>query len=272
MAKKPSIEETWKGFLNGSNPGPGLERALLKRLPRSPRCKVCFAPFAGAGGALMRATGRRPFSKNPTYCNVCERWMQKHRGGAEVELSLMFADVRGSTAVAESMSPLEFSRLMNQFYETATRILVKADAWIDKLVGDEVIGFFFPYLGAHARVAVDAAQELLRATGHGEAQTPWLPVGAGVHTGVAYVGVVGAEDTVSDVTALGDAVNVTARLASLAAAGEILVSDAAYASAGLTAGAHEHRRADLKGRAEPVGVHVLRVGGPADPILRRARA
>ncbi len=271
MAKTPSIEEAWKEFLNGVHTGPRLERALLKRLPTSPRCKVCFAPFAGVGGALMRATGRRPFSKNPTYCNVCERWARKHRGGVEMEISFLFADVRGSTTVAERMSPVEFSRLMNRFYETATRILVKADAWIDKLVGDEVIGFFFPYLGRHAWVAVGAAQELLRAAGHAEGQTPWLPVGAGVHTGIAYVGVVGAEDTVTDVTALGDAVNVAARLASLAGAGEILVSDAAYPSAGLTETTYAHRQADLKGRAEPVGVHVLRVDA-AGPVLSRARA
>jgi adenylate cyclase len=188
-------------------------------------------------------------------------------------MTLLFADVRGSTAAGEMMSPLQFSQLINRFYETATRVLVNADAWIDKLVGDEVIGFFFPYIGEHARPAVEAARELLRATGHGEAEGPWLPVGAGVHTGVAYVGVVGSKDTVSDVTALGDAVNVTARLASLARAGEILVSDAAYAAAGLDEEPHEHRQADLKGRAEPVGVHVLRVGAlPAGPDAQRPHA
>lgn len=76
----------------------------------------------------------------------------------------------------------------------------------------------------------------------------------------AYFGVVGSEQTVSDITALGDAVNVAARLASVARAGEILVSDAAYRAAGLDLGEHERRDVDLKGRTERVGVHVVRVG------------
>jgi len=263
MSKIQTAEEYWHSLLTGRQSPARMERAFFRMFPHDPRCKLCNVPFAGAGGTVMRTLGRRPSKRNPRYCNTCERYIERYRGGTEVEMTLLFADVRGSTTAGERMSPLQFSRLMNRFYGTATRVLVNADAWIDKLVGDEVIGFFFPYIGPHARVAVQAARELLRATGHGQADGPWLPVGAGVHTGVAYVGVVGSQDTVSDVTALGDAVNVTARLASLAQAGEILVSDAAYAAAGLTEEDHEHRQADLKGRTEPVGVHVLGVGAPA---------
>lgn len=156
---------------------------------------------------------------------------------------------------------MEFTRLMNRFYDVTTRVLMKSDAWIDKLVGDEVIGLYLPFLGERrARIAVETAQELLRVTGHADPGGPWLPVGAGVHTGRAYFGVVGSEQTVSDITALGDAVNVAARLASVARAGEILVSDAAYRAAGLDLGEHERRDVDLKGRTERVGVHVVRVG------------
>ena len=86
-----------------------------------------------------------------------------------------------------------------------------------------------------------------------------MPVGIGVHTGEAFYGVVGSEDTVTDVTALGDNVNITARLAQLARAGEILVTDAAAAASGVDLGPSEHRTLELKGRTEPVGVHVVRV-------------
>jgi adenylate cyclase len=83
-------------------------------------------------------------------------------------------------------------------------------------------------------------------------------VGAGVHTGTAYVGAVGSQE-VADFTALGDAVNVTARLSSAAAAGEILISEEAYAASGLDLGELETRRLELKGRGVPVDVRVLRV-------------
>ncbi|MGH7570658.1 MAG: adenylate/guanylate cyclase domain-containing protein [Gemmatimonadota bacterium] len=175
---------------------------------------------------------------------------------------MLFVDVRGSTHLAEEMTPASFSQLMNRFYQAATDVLIRTDAVIDKLVGDEVIGLYLPLFTGpnHARPAVLAAQELLLATGHGEEGGPWLPIGIGVHTGVAFVGTVGgAEDTVSDITALGDNVNVTARLASVAAPGEALISEASYAAGGVDLGELESRRLELKGRSEPISARVLQV-------------
>ena len=186
---------------------------------------------------------------------------QKYPGGAEVELSMIFADARGSTSLAERMSAAEYSRLMNRFYVAATEVLIRTDAFIDKFVGDEVVALYLPLFTGpnHARVAVQAAQELLRVTGHGDQQGPWLPVGVGVHTGIAFVGTVkGVEDTVSDVTALGDNVNIAARLVAQAGPGEALISETAYAAAGLDLGALEERQLELKGKSEPVHVRVLR--------------
>jgi adenylate cyclase len=104
----------------------------------------------------------------------------------------------------------------------------------------------------HARKAIEAAGDLLRAT------ATFVPVGAGVHTGVAYVGAVGSDSTVADFTALGDAVNVTARLASLAGAGEALMSEAAYSAWGADLRDLERRELSLKGRDAPLAVRVLR--------------
>ena len=185
----------------------------------------------------------------------------KYPGGAEVELSMLFVDVRGSTSIAERMSAADFSRLMKRFYAAATGVLIRTDAFIDKLVGDEVIGLYFPLFTGpnHARAAVGAAQQLLRVTGHGDREGPWLSVGAGVHTGTAFVGTVsGAEGTVNDVTALGDNVNITARLASKAGPGEALISDVAYVAAGLDLGILEQRQLELKGKSEPINVRVMR--------------
>ncbi len=187
--------------------------------------------------------------------------MRKHPGGAEVELSLLFVDVRGSTTLAEGMSATEFSRLMNRFYRVATDVLIRTDAFIDKLIGDEVMAVYIPILAGSepAHKALQAAQELLRATGHGEPGGPWLPVGVGVHTGTAFFGTVtGAEGALSDFTALGDTVNIAARIASRAGPGEALISDDAYFAAGLDLGQLEHRQLELKGKSEPVGVRVMR--------------
>lgn len=192
---------------------------------------------------------------------------QRCPGGAELEISMLFVDVRGSTRLAEEMSPTEFGRLMNRFYKTATDVLIDTDSVIDKLVGDEVIGFYLPIFTGpnHAGPAVVAAQRLLRGAGEAEEDGPRLPIGIGVHTGNAYVGTVsGAEDTVTDITALGDNVNVTARLASLAGPGEALISEAAYAACRLDLGPLEERRLNLKGRSEPIITRVLRTDRPID--------
>jgi len=253
--------EMWRAILMGTDPQYARTRRLLQRVPGHPRCKMCAAPFGGIGAPLMRMVGRRRWAKNPKYCGSCFRVLEEHHGGAEIECSLLFADVRGSTAMAEGISPADFSRLMARFYETASEVLVERDAIVDKFVGDEVMALFIPAVAGeqHARRAVDAAQALLRATGHADATGPWLPVGAGVHTGTAFVGSVG-ETIQAEITALGDVVNTAARLASSAAGGEILVTDAAATAAGLEASALEHRQLELKGKSLATDVVVVPVG------------
>jgi len=205
----------------------------------------------------MRLIGKKPWPKNPKYCGSCLSGLNKHRGGAEIECTLLFADVRGSTSIGEQISPTEFRALMDRFYRVATDVLIDHDAFVDKFVGDEVIGMFIPVLtGAnHAARGIQAAQALVGAVRTIDAPIP-IQIGAGVHTGVSFLGTVGTGDDL-EFTALGDAVNTTARLASAAAAGEVLVSDTAAAAAGLDAAGLEHRYLDLKGKAEKVGVVVL---------------
>ncbi len=248
-------EEMWREMLLR----PGLMTHLRRfwgHLPSAPRCKWCTRPFAGPGGMAMRAVGLGPWTKNPKYCTGCYKVLRRSHGGAEIACSLLFADVRGSTSLAEQMSPKEFNRLMGRFYDAATEVLIGADAIVDKFVGDEVIGIFVPAMAGehHAQRAVRAAIELLRKTGHGAGE-PWLPIGAGVNTGLAYVGAIG-EGADTELTAMGDAVNTTARLASAAGAGEVLVTSSAAESAGLTLPA-ERRSLTLKGKSAAVEVLVL---------------
>lgn len=258
----PPREDEWSQFLNEGEAGSRLPRRLQALLPSSPRCKLCLAPFKGWGGALMHMLGRDQSRLNPRYCVKCDQF--EHPGGAEVVLTMLFADVRGSTALAEKMSPTDFSRLINRFYIVATDVLVGTDALVDRLIGDEVVGLYIPGFAGpeHPRRAIEAARSLLHATDHHSPRGPWIPVGVGIHTGRAFVGVVGGEQgNPQDFTALGDNVNTAARIASRAAAGEILISDAAYAAAGLEGGDLEYRQLDLKGKEAPTGVRVLHISG-----------
>jgi adenylate cyclase len=84
-----------------------------------------------------------------------------------------------------------------------------------------------------------------------------LPIGIGVNTGVAYVGAVGTDEHV-EFTALGDEVNVTARLAGAAAAGELLATESTIRAAGLDAAGLERRELALKGKSATTRVVVLR--------------
>lgn len=252
-------EAFWRDFLTRGDAAERRVRRIFARLPNGPRCKLCAAPFAGVGAPLMRMIGKRPSDKNPDMCNSCFSFLASHHGGAEIECSFLFADVRGSTALAEGMSATQFRGLLDRFYATATAVVFEHDGSVDKFVGDELVAIFFPLLSGerHAARTVEAARALLVATGHADPAGPWLPLGAGVHTGPAWVGAVG-DEAHTELTALGDTVNTTARLASVATAGEILVTVAAANSAGLDP-TLERRSLELKGKEASTEVVVLRV-------------
>jgi adenylate cyclase len=264
MARQ-SPEEKWRDVLMGEARGhicwaPWMRR-LSRAIPSEPRCKLCDHPF-GRPGSFGQVLGiGRPSALNRRICSFCIRALQKQPGGAEIELSFLFADVRGSTTLAETMPAEEFSRLMARFYGAAAKVVDNLNGIVDKFVGDEVVALFVPGFAGqdHATDAVMAAAELLAATRE-EDGTPWIEVGAGVHTGVAYVGTVGEGDTF-DFTALGDSVNTAARLASAAAAGEILISGAAAKAAQLETAGLESRLLELRGRAERVEAFVLTARG-----------
>jgi len=257
----------WRSYLTGDrsqlDTKTRVVRQVFRHLPSAPRCRVCNAPFHGVGGAVVGllgfSAGRSSF--NPSLCGRCDEIVKRHQVGTEIELSLLFADVRGSTTLAEEVGTAAFHRLINHFYQASAGVLVQSDALIEKLIGDEVAGMYVPGIAGpeHARKAVAAAQALLEATGHADPGGPWIRVGAGVHTGTAYVGAIGASDSVSDITVLGNVPNTTARLASQAGPGEILVSEAACRAAGLNLANCETRALNLKGLSEPVAVRVIRV-------------
>ena len=230
-------------------------RHFQRALPRDPRCKFCNAPFQGIGGALMRVLFRKQRSAlNPRYCNLCEIAARDFPGGAEVPMSMLFIDIRGSTALSEKMTPTEFSQLISRFYAAATKVIIEEDGLVEKLAGDEVAAFWGAgFAGAdYVRRTIDVAQKLLDVM-----ERQKIPVGIGVHSGVAYFGSIATAEGLTDISAKGEEVNMTARLASKAGVGEIIVSEPALKAAGIDGGDLEARSLELKGISESVMVRVM---------------
>jgi adenylate cyclase len=254
-------------FMTGEHPGFVGYRQRFRRIPAEPRCKLCAVPFGGIGGKTFGALGYGR-SSNPALCAKCTVKLAKFGlTGVEIPCTFLFSDIRGSTGVGERMPPSEFHDFLDHFYRLASRRIVSNDGIVDKLVGDEVIGLFFGGVSGpeHAAAGIRAAIELADEAASRKA-TPMgpIPVGTAVHTGDAFVGATDLEGAVADFTALGDAVNATARLASAAAAGEVLVSVAAADAAHTPAEGREHRTLPIRGRTEPIEVIVVRTARPVD--------
>jgi adenylate cyclase len=262
MPRPSTPEEAMRGFLLGEDPNLARFRRVMGRIPHGPNCKLCSAPFEGPGGAVLRHFGFARFPGNPAICGSCIKDLNKVGVfGAEIPVSLLFADIRGSTTIAERMTPTQYRAFLDRFYRLSSSAILDNNGMVDKFVGDEAIGLFFVGVSGkeHTAAAIQAARTLLDAASREDASPSGpIPVGAAVHMGTAFVGSTGAEGAVSDFTALGDVVNTTARLTSEAAAGELLVSVEAIRSADIDATAHEHRTLAVRGRTDPVEVVALR--------------
>lgn len=188
-----------------------------------------------------------------------------------VEITVLFADLSSFTELTHDLGAERTHAVVDAFLRMATDVLVKHGAFIDKYVGDAVMALFNVPIRRddHARRAVAAATELrsrLKALGAQFGLA--LEASVGVATGYARVGRLGSDDS-KDYTAIGDVVNLAARLQGKASAGEILISEESYI----------HHRDDfpdakaeqitLKGFREPVKAYRLR-GQAAQPLLSDA--
>jgi len=186
-------------------------------------------------------------------------------------MTMLFVDMRDSTKTGENMKPGDFRELLNRFYTVATNTLTANGAWIDKFLGDEAIGLFVPGFAGddHAYLALKSAKDLLEATGHNSTDGPWIPLGIGINTGTTFMGSVGSGN-VTDITALGDEVNLAARLCSAAGVGEIVLSDTVYQAIQTSNENHgrfideldiETRTLELKGKSKLQDVFVATIKG-----------
>lgn len=182
-------------------------------------------------------------------------------GSTEMEIGILFADIRGFTAWSENASPTEASERITGFYHLAERALGKDDALIE-FVGDQVMALYlpdFPSLrDAAPSVMVAAARRLLHETHSGEGDS--LPVGIGIHMGIASVGNVN-KGGMKDFTAVGDVVNTAARLQSCALADQIVMSDRIYEQVSSMYPSAQPKSFEVKGKSEPVHAYAIDQAG-----------
>jgi adenylate cyclase len=254
----PLSEEDWEAMwrMHGTASSRGYH-AMLARLPSTPRCNVCGAPFGGIGGRILRPLGYRPSRKNPEVCNVCVEMSPP--GGMKMPTGVLFADLRGFTARSEGVDPGEVSAELRRFYRVCEDVLFPG-AVIDKLIGDEVMALYLPYIqggDAHDTVGamVEHARGLMEAVGYGNGE-PFVELGIGLDFGEAFVGNIG-DRALYDFTAVGDVVNTAARLQGAAGAGEIILSARVCDALGEPIG--EPTELTLKGKSAPEPARRLRV-------------
>jgi adenylate cyclase len=240
------LSEYWRTVLTGEDRALRRVQHFMSRLPSPPRCKLCQAPFEGKWVPMIRLAGFKPWELNQQMCRQCFKRLDAHQGGAEISVSLLFADLRDSTALAESVTASEFTTRLNGFYRIVLAAVDSERGVVDHMAGDGVMAMWIPAFvdQSTSKHAIAAARRVI------EGMRGRLPIGVGVHTGTAFVGVVG-EGGAKDFTALGDAPNTTSRLSGAAGPGELIISDDAAIAAGLETAELRYELLALKGKSEP---------------------
>jgi adenylate cyclase len=183
--------------------------------------------------------------------------------GTRNEASIIFGDVRGFTAFSEAKAPEQVVEALNTYLELATRVIIKFGGYIDKFIGDAVLGVFgVPvFRQDHVERAVRAAmylqEELRKQSADGNELL--AAVGISIHTGPVVAGNVGSQSRM-EYTVIGDSVNLAARLNAFAGPGEVIVSPQVKAQLGAMIETQSLGPQPIKGRSEPVEVfRVLRI-------------
>jgi len=185
-------------------------------------------------------------------------------------LTVLFSDIVDSTAIAERMDPEDWTAIVNEAFDRMSRAIRRYDGTIARLMGDAILAFFGapvaheddPERAIRAGLDLIASIETLSARVQREQGVP-LRVRVGINTGPVLVGTVGTA-MAREYTAMGDAVNVAARMQSAARPGTVLVTAATYAFVAPIVDASDAGALELKGKSEPVRAYEIagiRAGG-----------
>ncbi|MGB2590994.1 MAG: adenylate/guanylate cyclase domain-containing protein [Candidatus Acidiferrum sp.] len=245
---------------------------LSKRGTFTPEDLEVFAVIAAQAGLVIdRVMAKSEVKRQGVQLSALERFLSPaisrkiaaeaadiRLGGESQRITLLFADVRGFTTMAEKMTPREAVEVLNEFFARMTDVIFEHDGTLDKYLGDGLMALFgAPFsLQNDAEAAVRAASNMQRSLAELNKVSGRAPlnIGIGIHTGEAVVGFLGTERRM-DYTAIGDTVNVASRLTSQAGAGQIVISAATHARLKDTIPCGQLAAMKLKGRAEMIDVY-----------------
>lgn len=205
-----------------------------------------------------RATFERYVSPQVVKALLADPHLAQLHGGRR-QLTVLFADIRGFTTFAERRTPEEVVQTLNRYLDLMTEAVLSGGGMVDKFVGDGMMAIFGAPLPTdeHARDAVQVGLRILELI---QAADLDLPIGIGIHTGDAVVGSLGPYRR-QEYTAVGDTVNVAARLQELALPGQMLISGETFAllDSSIAHLFHPLPPVQVRGRSELVQIYEFKL-------------
>ncbi len=192
------------------------------------QCMVCGTPLGGLPSVVFRLCGIRRSPRNPNVCSRCST----HAKEQSAQITVLFADLCSFTELAHQLGARRTHQVVDAFLRMTAQVLTQYDAYLDKFLGDGVMAIFNVPIrrSDHARRAVAAAAEMQsRMVELREQFGLDLYASIGIATGSAWVGRLASDDARA-FTAIGNVVNLSARLEAQARAGEILLDDGVFAT------------------------------------------
>ena len=246
----------WRRRLAGEDRRLERLRRWMLRMPAAPRCKICHAPFEAWGGTAARLIGRPASPDNPLLCEPCMANVEANPGGADVEVSIVFTDIRQPAASADRGRA---SEAIARLHRSAARAIDRNGGIVDALGGNGITAIFISDTAGenHAERAIASARDLFAAASHAGLSGTGIQLAAGLNSGRAYVGSI-QNGAGLDFAARGDCVTIAMKLGAAATAGEALISLATWRQHGGPVAKSRQRTVPIPGMLQPVEAVVVR--------------
>ena len=246
-------------------PPEDYEKAILEKIGASPNirlaCQVKPSESISIHPILSQANPSDGFAR------------PKYNDGEELEVTILFADLRGFTKMSDKRLPYDVVFILNQYFDLMGEAIESRDGYLDKFIGDGIMAIFGIHSGPAngARQAIGASIEMSRQLKilnerlKDEVDEP-LKIGIGLHSGSAIVGAMGYGDT-KPVTAIGSTVNTAARLEGVSKqyGSELILSKQVLEAGSLDLGPCEEDEVTVRGREAPIHIYIVKEASSLQP-------